>query len=230
MNCSQRSSEPELLDLGPSNYTLEEYVHCQSMLFRANRLLGVFRDTVHLLKPLAKTTSLLDVGCGGGLFLLHLSQYFPAMQLTGIDIAPDAIAVAKKAQQVQGNKQVRFEWQSQPQLAWPENSVDVLLATMVCHHLTDIELVDFLQRAQRTARHLVILHDLQRHALAHWVFKWFSPWVFKNKIITHDGLISIRRSFTRVEWVRLLKLAGITNYQLSWRFPFRWQIVFRGTK
>ena len=42
---------------------------------------------------------------------------------------------------------------------------------------------------------------------------------------THDGLISIRRGFTYVEWQLLLQRAGIQNYRLKWCFPFRLQLM-----
>src|SRR5437016_831751 len=83
----QRSREKELLDLGSAYYTPEEYAHCQKMLFRVNQVFGFFWSTQKIVQRFSKISSLLDVGCGGGLFLLHLSKYFPEMKLMGIDIS-----------------------------------------------------------------------------------------------------------------------------------------------
>jgi SAM-dependent methyltransferase len=226
---SQRSSEKELIDLGSDYYTAEEYQHCLKMLFRVSRLFGFFSSTRTLLKKFSNTASLLDVGCGGGLFLLHLSRYFPAMPLTGIDISTEAIRQAEQALQVWREKKaadnVSFRLLHKPELDIPESSVDIILATLMCHHLSDEELVIFLQQTERCAREAVILNDLHRHRLPYVIYRWLSPILFRNRLITHDGLISIRRGFTRKEWQVLLNKAGIKHYQIQWCFPFRWRVI-----
>ncbi|MDI1352537.1 MAG: methyltransferase domain-containing protein, partial [bacterium] len=92
----QRSEEKELLDLGPEFYSLQEYQQCQKILFKINKLLGVFSHTKRFLKHYSSKISVLDVGCGGGLFVLNLSRYFPEVQFTGCDISKDAIEMAKE--------------------------------------------------------------------------------------------------------------------------------------
>lgn len=84
---TQRSQEKELLDLGSEYYIQEEYNDCLKKLFTINKLLGFFRSTVKLFKKLPKHSSVLDVGCGGGLFLIYLSKYFPDMKMLGVDIS-----------------------------------------------------------------------------------------------------------------------------------------------
>ncbi|MES2219054.1 MAG: methyltransferase domain-containing protein [Pseudomonadota bacterium] len=225
---TERSQEKELLDLGPAYYTSDEYAHCLKKLFTINKLFGFFRSTVKTLKNFLKNSTVLDVGCGGGLFLLHLNKFFPQMKMLGTDISTAAISEAQqtlKAWRInQPNLNVAFELQQQPELLLPENSFDIILITLVCHHLTDKELINFLQQAHFAAGKAVIINDLHRHGLAHGLYKLVSP-LFRNRLITHDGLISIRRGFTRKEWELLLQQAGIQNYQLKWYFPFRWQLV-----
>ena len=75
----------------------------------------------------------------------------------------------------------------------------------------------------------VIINELHRHYLSHILYKFISPLFFKNRLIIHDGLISIRRGFIRSEWKLLLQKAGIENYELKWRFPFRWQLILKGS-
>lgn len=225
----QRSNEKELLDLGKDHYTTEEYEHCMKALFRVNKLLGCFRSTVKVLKNLPRESSLLDIGCGGGDFIIHLSRHYPDMHFTGIDISPEAINAANQALQTckdhHLDQRVTFTLQSEPAINLDENSVDIILATMVCHHLGDAELVTFFKRTLHASRKMVVIHDLHRHAIAHWFFKIFSPVLFRNRLITHDGLISIRRAFIRSELKALLQIAGITKYHLKWCFPFRWQLI-----
>jgi SAM-dependent methyltransferase len=223
-----RSQEKELLDLGPEYFGSAEYTQCLKILFWINQLLGFYRSTVRILQSFAKTSTVLDIGCGGGLFLLHLSKVFPQMKMLGTDISAPAILDAERSLQCWRKKnshtQVTFRFQRQPRLDYAENSFDIILATLICHHLNHEELIDFLQQAYRVAKTAVIINDLHRHRLAHGLYRIISP-LFRNRLITHDGLISIRRGFIRSELESLLNAAGIQHYQLKWCFPFRWQLI-----
>lgn len=225
----ERSQEMELLDLGPEYYNHDEYIQCLKKLFHINKLFGFFHGTIKTLKSFSKESTLLDVGCGGGLFILHLSKFFPHMQMLGMDISAAAITDAEQSLQIWQKKtphiQVSFQFQKQAQLNFAKNSFDIILATLVCHHLSDKELIDFLKQAHFAAGKAVIINDLHRHRVAHWFYGLLSPLLFRNRLITHDGLISIRRGFIRVEWQLLLQQAGIHNYQLKWCFPFRWKLI-----
>ena len=225
----QRSQQQEWIDLGPEFYSATEYAQCLRLLFRINCLLGFFYSTRRALKNLPHKTTLLDVGCGNGLFLLHLSRYYPDFQLRGIDVSAQAIALAEHARlawRVRGDAtEVSFAVQPQLRLNLPAQSVDIVLTTLVCHHIQDEELVLFLREVYQAARVKVIINDLHRHRLAYWLYALTSPWLFRNRLITHDGLVSIQRGFKRAEWQALLIRAGITRYQIKWQFPFRWSVI-----
>jgi 2-polyprenyl-3-methyl-5-hydroxy-6-metoxy-1,4-benzoquinol methylase len=221
-----RSDEKELLDLGPAYYSAEEYAHCMKRLFLINRLLGFFKSTVKLLKKFPQDASLLDVGCGDGLFLLHLSQYFPQMQFQGNEISAAGIQLAREAKKqfLPASQNVTFELLTTPELKLPPQSVDIILTTLVCHHLSNQEIIAFIRAALNSARRAVIINDLHRHKLAYWSYRLLSP-IFRNRLITHDGLISIKRGFVRREWEAILQAAGVQHYKLTWCFPFRWQLT-----
>ena len=226
---AKRSQEKEILDLGPDFYTQEEYTQCLKILFQINKMLGIFNHTVKLLKPFPANASLVDVGCGGGLFLLNLSKHYPEMSLLGIDISAEAIKLAQNEcrtwKKTNPDLRVSCQLQQQEELALSPGSVDIILLTLVCHHLEDAILIAFLKTALKAARSALIINDLQRHPLAYWFYKRLSPFLFKNRLITHDGLISIQRSFTRKELHNLLQQADIKNYKISWCFPFRWSVI-----
>lgn len=221
----ERSKEKELMDKGPAFYTPEEYADCLKILFKVNKLMGFFNSTVQLLKQFPNNASLLDIGCGGGLFLLHLSRYYPSMKMLGMDVSETAIDQARNEISRLKKSNVEFQLQNQLALDLLPNSVDIVLVTLVCHHIDDEELIGFLQNAWHAARNAVIINDLHRHRLAYWFYKKISPILFRNRLITHDGLVSIQRSFTRAELHHLLKQAGISHYEIKWGFPFRWQVV-----
>ena len=213
------------MDLGPSFYTREEYTDCLNILFKVNKLLGFFNSTVRLLKIFPQDISVVDVGCGGGLFLLHLNHYFPNMTLLGIDVSETAIESAQNALTQSKKDNIQFLLQKQQALDLSKDSVDIVLITLVCHHVDDEDLPAFLQNAWQAARKAVIIHDLHRHALAYWFYKKISPILFHNRLITHDGLVSIRRSFTRADLHNLMKQTNIPHYEIKWGFPFQWRII-----
>lgn len=227
---TRRSQEKEIMDLGPDYYTAEEYRDCLNKLFRVNRFLGFFSSTVKLLRRnFQDASTLLDIGCGGGLFVLHLNQRFPHIKMTGIDICDQAIKECQAAlqswQKKNAGMNVNFVLQSKPELHYHHNSFDLILVTLVCHHLDDQELINFLQSTYQTAKTAVIINDLQRHRLAERLYALISPIFFRNRLITHDGLISIRRGFTRAEWKLIIHRAGISSFRIKWCFPFRWRVV-----
>ena len=227
---SQRSHQPEWMDLGPSYYTPEEYRDCLYQLDRIGRSLRGDRATFWALQHLPKQPgSILDVGCGGGLFTMRLAARYSQAQVVGIDISEEAISFAQE--HLERSKvplpNVRFQVPTSPHLDENSPTFDVVMATLVCHHLSDEELISFLRQTCRIAKQAVILNDLHRHPLATVGFGAVVSFFFRNRMIWHDGLLSIQRSFTRQEWKSFLKAAGIEEkeYTLSWHWPFRWIVV-----
>jgi 2-polyprenyl-3-methyl-5-hydroxy-6-metoxy-1,4-benzoquinol methylase len=223
---TKRSHELEWMDLGADYYTSEEYTDCLHQLDRIGRFLGGDRATYRALKKLsASPASILDVGCGGGLFTMRLAKLYPEAQVKGIDLSSEAIAFALdylKANKF-SNKNLSYSIVKTPHLD-ESKTYDVVMSTLVCHHLTDSALIAFLKQACKIAKQAVILNDLHRHPLASIGFAILAPIFFRNKMIQHDGLLSIKRSFTKREWISLLKAAEIDEkkYSLSWHWPFRW--------
>lgn len=222
-----RSFEKEILDLGPEHYTPEEYNDCMIKLDRIGRWLGGDAATFSALKKIEPSpTSILDVGCGGGLFTIRMAEKYPKAKVVGIDINPQAIDFAKHKLATMDNppKNVAFEWRQEGNLNEPDKSFDVVMSTLVCHHLNDEQLIDFLFKARQVAKQKVIINDLHRHPLALGLFKIVSPLFFQNRLVLADGQLSIRRAFTREEWNHYIKQVSDRpfNYSISWYWAFRW--------
>lgn len=223
---SKRSHEPEWMDLGNNYYSESQYRDCLFQLGRIGRFLGGDKATLSTLRHLSNSPrSILDVGCGGGIFTLRLAKNYPQTTIIGIDLSQEAIAFAQERlnEELPSLNHVQF-------LATHSNEIeknqkfDVIIATLVCHHLLDEELVDFLKQGCQMAEQAIILNDLHRHPLATIGFAVVTPVLFPNRMIWHDGLLSIRRGFTRQEWKNLLEAADIDEqyYTISWHWPFRW--------
>lgn len=223
----QRINTPEIMDLGPSHYTSEEYSNCLHQLGRIGRLLGGDRATLWAFKQLPKAPkSILDVGCGGGQMALKLAQNYPKAKVRGIDLSEEAIAFAQ-AQGMPHPRNLKFSICKTPELRESPKSVDVVTSTLVCHHLSDDEIIDFLKRSLSTAKEAVIFNDLHRHPLAATVFSKIAPVCFRNRLIIHDGLLSIKRAFTRNDLLAYLEAAKIPQraFSLTWHCFFRWILI-----
>lgn len=225
MKMNDRSEEQELLDLGPMHYTQEEYADCLVQLSRIGRFLGGDKATLKTLNKHDKPETILEVGCGGGQFTLQLAKQFPQAQVLGIDISSDAIEFAKAQLIKKPIDNVSFDLCS-AKLDFPPNSFDVITTTLVCHHLNDEQLVDFLKNAYQISKKRIVINDLHRHALAYWGFAFISGLFFRNRLIYHDGLLSIKRAFKKKDWVAYLKAAEIPLEQCSitWHWAFRWVV------
>lgn len=219
---SERSYQPELMDLGPSHYTSQEYEDCLRQLGRIGKFMGGDRATFHAIDQLPQVPkTILDVGCGGGFFAMRLAQRYPQANVVGIDISKEAIDYANRQPTLSN---LFFQLTDTPTLGYPQNQFDVVTATLVCHHLTDEELVAFLKQAVCVAKHAVILNDLHRHPMTSASFAIIAPIFFRNRLIWHDGLLSIKRAFKRCDWMRYLEAAGISpkRVSLTWHWAFRW--------
>ncbi|MCB1113016.1 MAG: methyltransferase domain-containing protein [Chlamydiia bacterium] len=228
----KRSNEQEILDLGSAHYSAEEYNNCLKLLERINFFLGGFRASWKALKALNKSpASILEVGCGGGYLCQHLHRWFPYATVQGIDISSEAIDHAQKHLPVDFKKNVFFRIQDDKTIEYPDNSFDVVTTMLVCHHMTDDELVTFLQQSYRVCSQAVVINDLHRHILAYISFSLVAPFAFPNRLIWHDGRLSVRRSFHKRDWLSLLEKAGFQKHQytLKWNPAFRWTLTIKKT-
>ena len=98
----------------------------------------------------------LDLGCGTGelapVFLKHGYEY------TGIDIAPERIAYARKTY-----RKGRFHVMDAGALRYPDGHFDQILVTGVLHHLSDDEvrrIVGEMQRVLRPGGRALVMEDI----------------------------------------------------------------------
>ena len=101
-----------------------------------------------------------------------------------------------------------------------------MTCSLFCHHFTDDELVTLLRQWRAQAQVAVIINDLHRHWLAYHSIKWLTRLLGGSYLVRHDAPLSVARAFRRKDWVALLARAGITRYELRWRWAFRWQVIF----
>lgn len=227
MSLSNRSREPELIDLGIPHYTAAEYRECHDQLGRIGRFLGGDQATFKALNGLKFIPeSILDVGCGSGQFTIRLAERYPHVKVKGTDISGEAIEIARENLKKVQNRLPHLQFSSHYLHEIPER-FDIVTATLMTHHLSDQELISFLGQACRTAKRAVVLNDLHRHVLASLSFNLIAPLLFPNRLIKHDGSLSIKRAFTRQDWWNYLEAAGIDKKacRVTWHWAFRWIVT-----
>lgn len=225
---NRRSLELEILDLGLDHYTPEEYNRCLYLLGRINGALGGFRATRKAFEGSVNAPeSILEVGCGGGYLCHRLHCWFPEADILGIDICPEAIGHATDHLPKGYNGKVSFRVQKDKTLEYADGSFSVVTTMLVCHHMTDDELVNFLKECYRISSQAVVINDLHRHFLAYVGFSLLTPVLFPNRLIWHDGRLSVKRAFRKGDWIALLKRAGFSEsqYVLRWNWAFRWTLT-----
>ena len=178
--------------------------------------------------PAGQPLCVADLGSGGGDTLRHVARWARkngvAVELTGIDANAFMLEYATtKSRDYPEISYRQFdifspEFQAQP--------YDVLTCSLFCHHFTDEELVTLLRQWHQQAGLAVIINDLHRHWLAYHSIKWLTRLLGGSYLVRHDAPLSVARAFRRPDWVALLARAGITQYELRWRWAFRWQVVF----
>jgi SAM-dependent methyltransferase len=94
-------------------------------------------------------------------------------------------------------------------LPYPDRAFDVVHSSLLLHHLDPPEAIAFLREASRVARLGVVVNDLVR-ARRNWIgARALLPLMTRNRYTRHDGPLSVRRSYTRVELRALLAGASL---------------------
>ena len=223
---SRRATEPEqmdALDLPAVRY--------EAVLHDLARVNVATRAAAPTLRWLAAATrgmphcTILDVGFGHGDMLRRIAhwarrRHLP-VTLVGADINPRSAPIAAAAT----DPSLGITWQTGDAAAL-DLRPDLIISSLVAHHLTDTELVGFLRWMEDTARCGWLINDLHRHPLA-WVgFRALARLMAVDPIVRHDGALSVRRAFRRSDWADRLAAAGVPRETVTirWSLPFRWAV------
>jgi ubiquinone/menaquinone biosynthesis C-methylase UbiE len=223
-----RSGEPELMDA--SGLPEAEVEDAYRVLCKVNRQLGnlrtVRREFLRFVRedmPGSSSITAIDVGSGSGDMAQALREMMPdrAIRIAALD--RDAIAVRsalRRSLEVVRGDALR--------LPFADRTIDLVLAVKFAHHFHGPSLDRLLAEMARVARHRVVILDIRRHWLAYWGFRAWSLLFTGNRLVRHDGPLSVLRGFTPAE---LLDAAG-TLYRFDWavRSYFGFQLALVGRR
>lgn len=255
-----RSTAPEMMD----NFQMEGSLLRDALdkIAAINRLLGGNKVTLEgvgkLLKwsgqkenPDNRPVRVLDVGCGNGDMLRAMAKYAlhkgVTMELIGLDANAFTVKHAESLSAGYPNisyrcadifNELKMETElPESDFAYDKQPYDIILCTLTLHHFTDEEILRLISVFDRQAGMGIVINDLQRSALAYYLFKGLC-WVFNlNDMSREDGLVSILRGFKKKDLERysaqlIAKDArGLPQNRVTirWKWAFRYQWIISST-
>jgi SAM-dependent methyltransferase len=207
----------------PCSY--EELRACLRDIARVNRLTFAYRPTISWMEeliaahpPLSGPLRVVDVGCGYGDTLRQIDSWAAgrgiSVTLTGIDLNPDAIRAAKEATPTTQP----IEWLVGDALSGVvSEEIDVVVCSLLTHHLTDSQIEQFLGWMERTAGRGWFINDLHRQPVPYHLFRLLARFTNWHPFVKNDGPVSIRRSFVVEDWRSLCAAAGLSAETVSLR-------------
>jgi 2-polyprenyl-3-methyl-5-hydroxy-6-metoxy-1,4-benzoquinol methylase len=226
---TQRSTALELMD--DRSIGGEELVGALRELRVINRWLGSAWPTLEGVLRLWRRAgqpprlTILDIGAGSGdinrLLLAWAARWGVAMHITLVDIHPETCAAAAAYYRDEPCVQVVCS----DLLRLGTQSADIVTAALFTHHFPSDQLPDVFGALTRAARIGVVVNDLHRHTLA-WAGIWVATRLFSNnRMIRHDGPLSVRRGFRPSDLDQLRAEPGLGALTYAWRPFFRYLIT-----
>ena len=223
---SQRSHRLEYIDTG--NYTPEEYEACIGELQFVNRWMGDAHTLrVTLLREIEEQSlqsfSVLDVGAGSGELLRVAATW---SRQNGRQLSAVGLELNERSAQSIKEESTRFDEIASVrgnalELPFPDATFDYVISSLFTHHFTDEQVVQILGEMSRVARRRIFVIDLHRHPVAYLLYTTLGKLVLHNRLLRHDGALSILRSFKADELMALAQRAALNDAWIERHFPYR---------
>ncbi len=167
-----------------------------------------------------KSFRLLDVGFGHGDMLRRIARWAKkrgvACELVGVDLNPRSESVAHAA--TPSDFPIRYVTGDYRDQAGP---FDFIVSSLVAHHMSDDQLLEFLRFMTDRAHIGWLVNDLHRHGFSYMGYPLLALIMGWHEIVRQDGRLSIARSYRPDEWRAVLASAGVEGAQVERFFPFR---------
>ena len=222
----RRSDKLEYIDTG--DYTAAEYESCIGELQLVNRWMGdahtlkrtLFREiNAHRLQSF----SVLDVGAGSGELLRVTADWARQtgrrLSAVGLELNErSAESIIEESAQFDEIRSVRGD---ALRLPFADSEFDYVICSLFTHHFVNEQVVEILGEMSRVAKRRIFVIDLHRHPVAYFLYTTVGKLVLHNRLLRHDGALSILRSFKRDELIELAQRAGLRDASVERHFPFR---------
>ena len=196
-----------------------------------NRRLGGNAISISALKKMVRSQSdflLADLGCGGGDIMKTMASWSRIegknATFVGIDANPHIISYAEK--NTSEFSEIAYQSINIFSEEFKKQAFDVIHCCLFLHHFSKDQLIQLFSHFKRKAKMGVIVNDLHRHPLAYWSISFLTYLFSKSSMVRNDAAVSVARGFKKAELEEILQKAGISDYSLSWKWAFRWKLVF----
>lgn len=203
-----------------------------------NRLLGGYGTMKAVLRPWlqaqrGRTVQVLDLGTGVAdypeVLVRWARQLGVDVQVTALDANPATVAYAGQVldRRLPPALRQRITLATGDALAlpYPDQSFDLVLASMFLHHFTHAAAVQVVREMQRLARQGLLVNDLHRHPLAWAGIRSLVAVLPVSPMFHHDGPLSVRRAFRRADLAAIAREAGLHRWRIRWHWAFRWSLT-----
>jgi ubiquinone/menaquinone biosynthesis C-methylase UbiE len=222
----QRSHRLEYIDTG--NYTAEEYEDCIGELQLVNRWMGdahslrttLFREVE---AESLRSFSVLDVGAGSGELLRVAATWAreAKRQFRGVGLELNERSAESINQESERFEEISGVRGDALRLPFADSQFDYVICSLFTHHFLDERVIEILGEMSRVARRRIFVIDLHRHPIAYLLYTTLGKLVLHNRLLRHDGALSILRSFKSDELLELAQRAGLRDVLIERRFPYR---------
>lgn len=231
VDTSKRSDAPEMMD----DFAMDGEILRDALdkIASINKMLGGNSVTIEgvqkLLKDVdvKKTIRIIDIGCGNGDMLRTLADYAKKrklnFELIGIDANQFTINHARQLSTSYLNVSYKCEDIFKDEIA----SCDIILCTLTLHHFKDEEIIALLNRFKSAANLGIVVNDLERSALAYYLFTGLCFVFGLNHMSKQDGLVSILRGFKKQNLQLYSKQLQLKNCSIKWKWAFRYQWIIK---
>jgi 2-polyprenyl-3-methyl-5-hydroxy-6-metoxy-1,4-benzoquinol methylase len=228
---THRSSQSELIDA--PDIPFSDWEVCLRELNTINTYLGGHAITIEGIRRLTagqlsnKQFTVCEIGCGGGdnLKAIH-KEGIPAISFRyiGIDLNEACIAFARKSC---SELNADFICSDYKLVDFGSSKPDIIFNSLFCHHFTNEQLIEMLRWMKDNSTTGFFINDLQRHPLAYHSIKVLTQLFSRSYLVKNDAPISVQRGFLKSEWEALLDKAGISRYEIRWRWAFRHLVLVK---
>lgn len=218
-----RDEEMDALDLSDARY-----VRVLNHLSRVNLVTLAHRPTLNFVNKVMGLSAgdssplrLLDVGFGQGDMLRAIAGLAArrgrAVELVGVDLNPRSEKAAREAT----DPGLPIRWITGDYHDLAGERWDMIVSSLVAHHMSDDDRHSFLRFMESEARHGWLVNDLHRQRLPFTGYPVLASLLLVDPIVRRDGQLSIARSFRVDEWQAMLAEVGIRDATIRRWFPWR---------
>lgn len=198
-----------------------------------NNWLGGYNVTISALKKILtinKKSTLVDIGSGGGDTLKRIMKWSRAnnfeLYCVGIDLKPACIEYARININMESVSFICDDYQN---MFLHLKKIDIIHASLFCHHFSNKELVNLVSFALKNDSILVI-NDLERNPLAYYSIRLLTKLFSKSYLVKNDAPLSVLRGFKKKEWLEIIHQAGAKNYSVRNKWAFRHEVIIYGNQ